>query len=213
VGIYHNVTCLDCRTHAPDWGGYFGAPSLSTEPVPTGRYLVLPFGYLYQPFLGLGIRPYELEKLRAFLIGHEGHSLCQWSDADSELPPELTAILESPEEQARDTVAEVDREARERAAALANGTYLFGRYTVTCSACRAAFRSQEPDCLMARPRGPVSSEAIAVYLGFAPAFDPEDHSRTPFHVDSVGGFVQALEKFLRTHETHRVDAWVEPEAA
>lgn len=214
MGICYSATCLDCKTHSPiGWAGYFGAPSLSEERRATGRYEVLPFGYLYAPFIALGIRPHELEAFRDFLTEHQGHRLCQWSDADSELPAELRSILDSREEAEREIAAELATGEQARAARLADGTCAFGRYTVWCPACAIELRAKEPEYLLARSRGPLSAEAIASFLSFVPEFDPEDHSRPPFHVDSVAGFVESLEKFLREHGTHGVEAWVAPEAA
>ena len=214
MSISYSATCLDCRTHAPiGWGGYFGAPSLSTERRATGRYEILPFGYLYARFVALGIRPYELEVFKDFLLDHQGHRICQWSDADAELPAELVTILNSCEEAERDIAAELVSFDQARAVRLADGTCALGRYAVACTACAVELRAAEAEYLLTRGRGPLPAEAIASFLRFVPGFDPEDHSRPPFHVDSVAGFVESLEKFLREHGTHGVEGWVATEAA
>ena len=214
MGICYSTTCLDCKVDSPiDWSGLFGAPSLSAERVATGRYEILPFGYLYAPFVALGIRPYELEAFEGFLRGHEGHRLCQWSDADSEIPTELASILASREGAVGSVRRELEEAQRLRAASVANGTYVFGRYVIRCPACAVDLRCPESECLLARQRSPLTAAAIAFYLTFASQFDPEDTSRPPFHVDCAAGFVDDLEAFLKVHGAHGVEAWVEPGAA
>jgi hypothetical protein len=60
--------------------GYIGYPSISREREPDDQ--IAAFGYLYDGFAGIHLVSSDLDSLRTFFAGHQGHTLHTFGDGD-----------------------------------------------------------------------------------------------------------------------------------
>ena len=81
------VYCHGCKVTAPEIGdgGHLGYPSAVTAV--RKKDGLLSFGYFYQGFAAMDIRPYELEAFHGFVTEHARHRVRMITDADEDVQP------------------------------------------------------------------------------------------------------------------------------
>jgi hypothetical protein len=216
MSIQTGVTCLDCRINAPNVGdgGFLGAPTLEVaeesaagglerEPLPT-------FEYFYEALAGLGIRPYDLDTFREFLVAHSGHRLFLSGDHDDQddWPPELQEADEADDPDGMDAY-EQREEARVRR--VASGEFLEAHFHLQCSACEASLQSGEPELLRAQPDMAVPRDAAERFASRWGRYPDEGWNHRLMGIaDPYEPLMEELVAFARHHAAHGMRARVVP---
>jgi hypothetical protein len=129
-----------CIAGAAAWKPLKSATSDSSARLPSALLQsaagLTPFGIIHAGFAALRIVTSELVAFRAFLDGHGGHPLTQWSDTgDEDFGPDGT-----------DTDAKDSR--RMKAFRFKHPRYVDGYYELMCVRCSQAFRGSSPGKLL-----------------------------------------------------------------
>lgn len=201
------VTCLDCKELAPNVGdgGHLGAPELAAvaecdvdgEQMPS-------FGYLYDPLVAFGLRRYDLEAFREFLIRHQGHRFRLSAEDDApraaEPPDDRMKHIERLHRQFK-------REGDETRRRTASGEFRNAVYELRCVRCAVALASDEVELLRAFEPFKISREAVLM-LAERWGRPPDDgwNYRLCGLVDPFEHFMQQLLEFLESHRDHDLEA-------
>jgi len=191
-----STACVDCRAWAPEvgFGGYLGVPSLSAERLSDDPE-ELPFGFLYEPLEKLGLRTYDLEAFKAFLIRHNGHRVYTFGDS---IPVEFKemALVDSTEAptQREELVDDADFEE------------LF--YQLECLSCGETYRAPDEAWLRSFDRRDIPQHTIDLYLERLGSLCPDDgwNYRLEPVVNPYLEFIEHLPDFLKAHRSHHVQA-------
>jgi hypothetical protein len=205
------ATCVKCDVDAPGvgYGGFLGTPSLATTIKRGADPEEYPFGYLYEPLRGIGLRPRDLEEMQAFLAAHEGHPVVAWSEAQDEstLPPKLVALL-ARRERARRRSRRQSVDSVVCVAGQVDPDWALGHYAVRCTTCDAEHACEVLETIRRFDCLPLSRDAVDLMLKRWGKLAPDDgwnHALRPA-VDPYGEFIEGLLAFLEKHRRHEIEA-------
>jgi hypothetical protein len=205
------VTCVRCDLDAPEvgHGGFLGTPSVATTIKRGADPEEYPFGYLYEPLQGIGLRPRDLEDMRAFLAAHDGHPIVAWSDAQDEdsMPPKLVALL-ARRERARRSARRSRGAGVVCIAGQVDPDWAVGHYSIHCVACDAEHSCEAVETFRRFDRLVLPRDAVDMMLSRWGKLAPDDgwnHALRPV-VDPYGEFIEGLLEFLKTHRRHKLEA-------
>jgi hypothetical protein len=191
-------------------GGYIGAPSLSPEPQAIAEFEqpVPTFAFLYEPFVRIGLRPYDCERFHQWLEAHPNHRIALYSE---QAPPEEEVLTSRPDWR-REFVQEQRRQEVSKAAALESGNFVEALYVLRCKQCDTQVSSSYPDAL--KVFGPFTvKESDLALLGERWELIDAWVYRQVSAINETEPLFRELLPFLQVHVKHGVEASLESEGA